>query len=149
MFKAVGALLLLLTTTGQRPAQWTLGIVVQPAEEGIVVVRVEPGGPAAAGGLRPGDRIVGLGDDHLASRAEFQRALDRHDGETLGVKVHRSVGVIEVLVPRDPRDPRFRGLETTQRQCASYCLVQETRKWRDCGCVIAECKTCNGCSLQR
>ncbi|MGF1552007.1 MAG: S1C family serine protease [Paracoccaceae bacterium] len=69
--------------------------------EGIVVVRVAEGSPAAAAGLRParvdrdgrlrlGDVIVGLGGRGIATIADLQDALEAHDpGERVSLAFRR------------------------------------------------------------
>lgn len=64
-----------------------LGIAVAPltpqirsafgvrAEEGALVVRVDPGGPAATAGVRPGDVLVAVGDRPVATVTDVYAAL--------------------------------------------------------------------------
>jgi S1-C subfamily serine protease len=47
------------------------------ADEGAVVVSVEPGGPADVGGLRPGDLVTAIGDDPVASMDELAGRIQR------------------------------------------------------------------------
>lgn len=44
-----------------------LGVELRGEEGGLTIVRVIPGSPAAAAGLRPGDRILAVGDQPTAS----------------------------------------------------------------------------------
>lgn len=123
-----------------------LGIVAdRSTPEGVLVARVERGSQAEAGGVRRGDRIVGLGAAYVGSAAAFRQAVRTHRGETFGLKVRRGPYVVEALVPRDPDDPRFRNVKAALRRCASFCLDHAPLRWRECGCVTSECKTCNGC----
>lgn len=44
------------------PSPW-LGLYPEPANGALVVARVSPGGPADGAGIRPGDVILGVGDE--------------------------------------------------------------------------------------
>ena len=68
-----------------------------PGDTAVRVVEVVPGGPAAAGGLRPGDRIVTLDGQPVRSVDDLRRALARDAvGRNLevaylrGVDLHRT-----------------------------------------------------------
>jgi S1-C subfamily serine protease len=75
--------------------------------EGVLVLDVEPGSPAAAAGLRPamqdrlgrivpGDLVVALGNRRVASSGELRAALDQHvPGDT-----------VELVILRDGREVR-------------------------------------------
>lgn len=55
-------------STAARPAAvgaGGVGMVLDGGEQGVVVARVVPGGPAASAGVRPGDRIVRVGGREL------------------------------------------------------------------------------------
>jgi serine protease Do len=54
------------------PAVRELGVA---ADEGVVVVGVESGGPAADGGLLVGDVIVKIGDEKVENLADYQRIM--------------------------------------------------------------------------
>jgi S1-C subfamily serine protease len=84
--------------TKGRVARGYLGVGVQPvefpertrkamginAEQGLLVVMVEPEGPAANAGLLLGDILVSVGDAELRSARSLQPALD---GEKIGSPV--------------------------------------------------------------
>jgi S1-C subfamily serine protease len=71
-----------------RPAKAReLGI---PNEGGVVLDVVTPGGPAAAGGLAPGDVVVSIGDVDINTEADLAVALIEHGaGETVTVEFYR------------------------------------------------------------
>jgi S1-C subfamily serine protease len=71
------------------------------AESGVRVETVEPGSPAAAGGLRRGDVIVAADDRPIADVDRLQALLtDRLIGRSLAVKVLRRDRILAVdLVP--------------------------------------------------
>ncbi len=61
-----------------------------PAVRTVAVDRVEPAGPAAATGVQPGDVIVRVGDQHVVTSLDFERALlDRSAGEKVTLVVRR------------------------------------------------------------
>jgi S1-C subfamily serine protease len=60
-----------------------LGLALQPARlpnpspsSGLLVVMIEPGGPAAKGGMMVGDIIIALGDKALTDALDLQATLD-------------------------------------------------------------------------
>jgi S1-C subfamily serine protease len=86
----------------------SLGITLAPDQlterlqlEGVLVMRVDPEGPAARAGLRPtrrdfagnvhlGDVIVGIDDEELESTEDFFAALEEHEpGDQVMVMVER------------------------------------------------------------
>ena len=54
--------------------------VPEPAKEGVVVVEVEEGSPAAAAGLKRGQLIQRVGGKDIRSPREFADAVARHEG---------------------------------------------------------------------
>jgi S1-C subfamily serine protease len=82
----------------------------QQGLEGVLVLDVTPGSPAAAAGLRPavqnrfgqivpGDLLLGLGGRRVATSAELRAALDQHGaGETVELAVLREGREIRVPV---------------------------------------------------
>jgi S1-C subfamily serine protease len=56
------------------PRPW-LGITTDEIKGQLVVRRVTPGGPAATGGVAPGDTIVGVGGEATPTRGTFYRKL--------------------------------------------------------------------------
>lgn len=59
------------------PVRPTLGLLVrdEPPGEGLTVTRVRPGGPAAQAGVLPGDRLLTLDGQPLASSADLAARL--------------------------------------------------------------------------
>jgi len=81
---------------GGRIARGFLGVALQPvragasAPRGLLVVMVEPGGPAEKGGVIVGDIIVALGDKPLTEAAELQSTLDPEQvGKTVPLRILR------------------------------------------------------------
>lgn len=71
-----------------------LGIATR---EGAVVVQIAPGSTAARAGLRPGDVIVGIGDEDIEDAAQAQRILDGADLEK-GVRLRVRRGDVSAYV---------------------------------------------------
>jgi regulator of sigma E protease len=68
----------------------------------LTVVEVVADSPAAAAGLRKGDRIVRAGDRDVYTVAELSAALEAL-GETAGVSIERA-GAVQTLVAKTPPD---------------------------------------------
>jgi serine protease Do len=69
--------------SGANPQSSRLGIAVAPAarvmgigEQGVAIIRVDPGGKGAEAGLRPGDVIVQMGGNDVSSPEEVTRAFE-------------------------------------------------------------------------
>jgi S1-C subfamily serine protease len=64
-----------------------------PVREGIVVIEVEPGSPAARAGLARGDIITRIDDEAVTSGGDFRRVLRaRRPGATVALTVVRESG---------------------------------------------------------
>jgi hypothetical protein len=84
--------------------------------EGAGVSAVVAGGPAARAGLRPGDRLLKVGAERVASLADLRRALGAHKpGDRLALEVQRDGKVLPLAValgsaldepPPEPRPSR-------------------------------------------
>lgn len=85
------------TTSEPRPQAY-LGIAIDAAAtafegHGVVVLRVEPGSPAAVMGIAAGDRLVRLDGQALTTREELQRLLaTKRPGEHLTIDALRLQG---------------------------------------------------------
>jgi S1-C subfamily serine protease len=61
-----------------------------PIERGVLVLRVDAGGPAEAAGLEPGDVITAVARRPVRNLHHFHEALARHRiGETVEVSLWR------------------------------------------------------------
>ena len=61
-----------------------------PVERGVLVVRLDPKGPAARAGMKPGDIIVAIAGQPVKNLSELRVAIGRHKiGETVDVAVRR------------------------------------------------------------
>lgn len=66
---------------------------------GVRVIEANPGGAAAAGGVKPGDRIVALDGKPVASVDELRKRLDRDTiGRVVELTVLRGVSLIHLAV---------------------------------------------------
>jgi membrane-associated protease RseP (regulator of RpoE activity) len=84
---------------------WLVGVVYglgSVASENLnIVARTEPGTPAAAAGLRPGDRIVAVGGQPVADGLEMIQAIEAYPGipTTLTVQSRQGTRIVQ-LTPR-------------------------------------------------
>jgi serine protease Do len=61
-----------------------------PARDGVLVLRVDPDGPAAAAGIRPGDVLMALGDRSVPTVGDLLDALrDAEPGQQMPITVAR------------------------------------------------------------
>ena len=69
---------------------------------GVVVVQVEPGTPAAEGGLRRGDVILEVGQEEVKTSADFHRQLEAADkGVLLFVRRGNVTSYVALKRPKD------------------------------------------------
>jgi serine protease Do len=81
----------------------------RPDTRGALVADVEPGGPAAAAGLRPGDILLDFDARPLRDRHEFERALAGAapaQSVRLGFWRHGRATTISVVLAEEPGPPR-------------------------------------------
>jgi C-terminal processing protease CtpA/Prc len=81
-----------------------IGAVVQTSAEGHVVDRLIPGGPAAAAGLKAGDRIVAVNGDPTDGKtlATVVDSLRGKDGTPVVLTVSNAGGTASVTIVRRP-----------------------------------------------
>jgi S1-C subfamily serine protease len=105
----------LLTTGHTAEAKPWLGIISQESEAGVVLGQVTDGGPAAAAGLRPGDRVVAVGDDAIGNLETLYRSVWKLGGPGVVVpmRVERGDQLLDVQIKSIDRlsflrlDPTF------------------------------------------
>jgi S1-C subfamily serine protease len=115
-FLAIGFLGTAVAAWGQPPQQRapraTLGVAIDesrqtPDQKGAVVRDVDPAGPAAKAGLKPGDVIVKVEDKDVANFDNLRKALTDHKpGDKLSVTVMRDGKEKKLSVTLAPRRPR-------------------------------------------
>lgn len=90
----------LLATGHAGDAKPWLGIISRESEEGVVLGRVTEDGPAAAAGLRPGDRVVAVGDAPIGNLETLYRSVWQLGGAGVVVpmRVERGDKLLEVKV---------------------------------------------------
>lgn len=87
---------------GIHPAEVTPELAAQldvPTSDGVVVLEVEPDGPAADAGIEPGDVIVSLDGNPVRTPEEFIAYLrTKTVGEELDIVIVRSNGRLDAEV---------------------------------------------------
>ena len=82
---------------GGEPPRAVLGIIVEAAEGGVRIGRVQPDAPASLAGLEAGDLIVAVGGEPTPDLGALRDALGRRDpGDRVRMKVRRGEKEIEV-----------------------------------------------------
>ncbi|WP_296577160.1 PDZ domain-containing protein, partial [Phreatobacter sp.] len=89
------------------PTAPRLGMSVEPAGrgEGMVVTEVDPAGPAAQRGIRPGDIILDVAGRSVASLRDMREALTaaRADGRRSAlIRLQSGQGQRFVAIPLNP-----------------------------------------------
>ncbi|HEU0029653.1 MAG TPA: sigma 54-interacting transcriptional regulator [Kofleriaceae bacterium] len=78
------------------------------------VVHVEPGGVAAAAGLRTDDVIVGVDGAPITSTLDYSfRVLDRHAGERVVFDVRRGATQLAIPITLEPSPPPWSAIAAT------------------------------------
>lgn len=76
-----------------------IGVAVADVEDGAMVLRVEPDGPAAAAGLEPGDVITTIDDEEITGGSEVRSYIaETEPGETVEVTYLRGGSTETVTV---------------------------------------------------
>ena len=80
-----------------------IGVALDQGSGGVRVMNVQPGGPAAAAGLRAGDLIVAAGGRPIQSPGQLVAAVEASGvGRPLELSVRREGGSLQVsVVPQD------------------------------------------------
>ncbi len=93
----------------------TLGLRVP--DPGTSLGKAMPGKPAAAAGLRPGDRVTSVAGEPVRTWEELVAALQRHPGERIVLDVLRGEGAAAapLAIPITPADDRGKGVIGVRR----------------------------------
>ena len=78
-----------------------------PKDAGVMVVRVDPDGPAAQAGLQAGDVLFRIDGENTGSRAAVKQSIRRADSETVAMEVWRNghVSAITLTVKASGKGP--------------------------------------------
>jgi C-terminal processing protease CtpA/Prc len=72
------------------PPRGRLGVALASDADRVTLSAINPGSPAAATGLRPGDRILSIAGERIADIDDVTLALlDRGPGEEVWVEIER------------------------------------------------------------
>lgn len=86
------------STTVRVPTDPTRASPVGYPAEDVIAGRINEGSPAAAGGLRMGDRILSVGGKKLLSRFQFLQSIQESGGKPLELVVLREGAELELTV---------------------------------------------------
>jgi serine protease Do len=79
--------------------QLAISLGLQPGEDGVVVVQVQPGSPASRAGFRPGDLIQEMNQEPVKDTAAFARRVSERSTEDLTLfLVKRGEGVLFLVL---------------------------------------------------
>lgn len=85
-----------------------------PVKDGVLITGVLHNGPAAQGGLRPGDVVVQIAETPVANTAQLLNAVaGLKPGQAAKIKVQRAASVLtlNVIAAQRPKAPRSAGQE--------------------------------------
>jgi S1-C subfamily serine protease len=78
-----------------------------PLDQGVLVVRVAPGSPAAQAGIRSGDVIQQINNQPITKAEQVQQIVNKSGiGSNLQIKILRNGQTVEVVVKPAPRPAR-------------------------------------------
>ncbi|WP_133479471.1 PDZ domain-containing protein [Cognatilysobacter segetis] len=109
---AAALLLLASATASAAPGRYGFGVeaetsgLLRPVLERVSIASVQPGSPAAAAGLRAGDRVVDIDGQTVqgaAARPMAARLRDVQAGQRLRLGVMRTTGRVVVDLVAAPR----------------------------------------------
>jgi len=63
-----------------------------------ILGEIEPGGPAAMAGLRPGDKVVSANDDAIPDWSEWVKYVREHPSEALEMRIERGKEIVELTL---------------------------------------------------
>lgn len=75
-----------------------VGISFKPIEQGLALLVVQPGSPAARGGLQVGDLVLEMNGTKMVTQEDFYHVLGYREHVELKMKVQRGRRVLEVVV---------------------------------------------------
>ena len=88
--------------TGRWQRPW-LGIRMEDAERGVLIVAVEPNSPAERAGLQPGDLLLSVKDEPATSPHDIRRAVASGSaGDQITLRYERSGKPAELSVETEP-----------------------------------------------
>lgn len=91
-------------------ARGWLGVAIEDSAGGVRIASVEPNGPAAHSGLRPGDLVVAIDGERInSSRGLIRAVAATPPGGTARLTVHRAGHVVDVPVTVGRRPPESSG----------------------------------------
>ncbi|HET8997721.1 MAG TPA: PDZ domain-containing protein, partial [Acetobacteraceae bacterium] len=91
-------------------ARGWLGVAIEDSTAGVRIASIEPGGPAAHSGLRPGDVVVAIDGERInSSRGLIRAVAATPPGGTARLTVHRDGHVVDLPVTVGRRPPESSG----------------------------------------
>ena len=92
-----------------RPERAWIGAFFQPAEHGVMVAGLVPGGPAEAAGIKEGDVVVAVDFCTVEMRRDLYEELwKKRANEKVNLKVRRAERVIDVEIASGSREDFYK-----------------------------------------